>query len=92
MVYMITYDLNSPGQNYEDVIQAIKDASTGIWCTSWKSSYLIQSDLTTANAVFEKIKPYIDKNDNILVIEVTDNKQGWLPKEAWEYIDNSIFS
>lgn len=27
MVYFITYDLNNPGQNYDDVIDAIKEAS-----------------------------------------------------------------
>ena len=26
MVYFITYDLNNPGQNYDDVINAIKEA------------------------------------------------------------------
>ena len=91
MVYLITYDLNSPGQNYDDVIQAIKDASTGAWCTFWKSSYLIKSTYTNANDVFAKIKPHLDKNDTALVIEVKNNKQGWLKKEDWDYIDNHIF-
>ncbi len=91
MVYMITYDLNSEGQDYENVIKAIKDASTGVWCSFWKSSYLIKSNLKTANAVFDKIKPYLDGNDSVLVIEVANNKQGWLSKKQWEYIDNSIF-
>ena len=30
--YMITYDLNATGQKYDEVIQAIKDSSTGAWC------------------------------------------------------------
>lgn len=32
MVYFITYDLNNPGQNYDDVINAIKEASKA-WCS-----------------------------------------------------------
>ena len=92
MVYMVTYDLNSEGQNYEDVIQAIKDASNGVWCTYWKSSFLIKSNLKTANEVFAKIKPYVDDNDRLLVIEVQNNKQGWLSEKQWEYINESIFS
>lgn len=86
MVYMITYDLNKSGQKYEDVIKAIKSASTGVWCSYWKSSYLIQSTLITADAVFKKIKPYIDDNDRIIVIEVKNNYQGWLDNDAWDYI------
>lgn len=91
MVYFVTYDLNDPGQNYEDVIQAIKDASTGVWCSYWKSSYLIKSNYQTAQEVFNKIEPHLDKNDKCLVIEVKNNKQGWLTKKEWEYINNNIF-
>ena len=91
MVYMITYDLNKQGQDYENVIQAIKDASTGVWCTYWKSSFLIKSNLQTANEVFNKIQPYLDSNDTLLVIEVKNNKQGWLNEKQWKYINESIF-
>ena len=91
MVYMVTYDLNKQGQKYDEVIDAIKNASTGVWCTFWKSSYLIKSNLTTANAVFEKIQPHLDPNDRLLVIEVKNNKQGWLSEENWDYINKSIF-
>ena len=91
MVYMVTYDLNKEGQNYEDVIEAIKAASSGVWCTYWKSSFLIKSNLTSADAVFEKIQPHLDSNDSVLVIEVKNNKQGWLKKDAWDYINKSIF-
>lgn len=90
MVYMITYDLNSPNQNYEDVIQAIKDASTGVWCTYWKSSFLIKSNLTVQQ-VSERITPYLDSNDRLLVIEVKQNYQGWLSEKQWKYIRENIF-
>lgn len=91
MVYLITYDLNKNGQDYENVINAIKDASTGAWCTFWKSSYLIKSNLSSADDVFKKIQPYLDSNDKLLVIEVKNNKQGWLEQKDWDYINNSIF-
>ena len=91
MVYFVTYDLNDPGQNYENVIHAIKDASTGVWCSYWKSAYLISSDFQTAQEVFNKIKPHLDNNDSCLVIEVKNNKQGWLSEKQWEYINDNIF-
>lgn len=87
MICFITYDLNATGQNYEKVINAIKDASTGVWCTYWKSSYLIQTNLTVQQ-VSDKITPHLDSNDRLLVIEVKHNYQGWLPEDAWKYIDN----
>ena len=91
MVYMVTYDLNKQGQNYEKVIQAIKDSSTGVWCSFWKSSYLIKSNYPTANDIFKNIKPYIDNNDKIIVIEVKNNMQGWLGEKEWAYIHDNIF-
>lgn len=91
MVYLITYDLNKEGQKYEEVIQAIKDASTGAWISAWKSSYLIKSNYSTATEVSNLITPHLDDNDRLLVIEVKNNKQGWLEKSDWDYINNSIF-
>ena len=46
--YFITYDLNKAGQDYENVIQAIKSARDGAWCTYWKSSYLIRYNYQSA--------------------------------------------
>ena len=87
--YMITYDLNASGQRYDKVIEAIK-ASSSDWCSYWKSSYLIKSSLTP-NQIVDNIKPYLDSNDSLIVIEVKNNKQGWLTKKQWEYINKNIF-
>ena len=84
-VYMITYDLNEPGQDYDGVISAIKESSSGKWCSYWKSSYLIQSNLT-ANEIISKIQPHLTHNDKLIVIQVTSHYQGWLGKEQWDYI------
>lgn len=90
MVVMITYDLNSVGQKYEQVIKAIKDSSTGVYCSYWKSSYLIKTNLSP-NQIQEKIKPFLDSNDSLIVIEVKSNYQGWLTEEQWKYIRENIF-
>lgn len=84
MVYMVTYDLNNPGQNYENVIETIKQCAS-MWCTFWKSSYLIKSTMS-ANEIANKLDPYLDKNDRAIVIEVKSNYQGWLAEDEWDYI------
>ncbi len=91
MVYFVTYDLNNPGKNYDSVIQSIKNASTGVWCSYWKSAFLIKSNLTSADAVMDKIKPHLDSNDRCLVVEAKNNYQGWLEKAEWDYINKNIF-
>lgn len=92
MVYLVTYDLNNEGKNYDAVIKAIKDSSIGVYCSFWRSSWLIKSNLATADEVFKNIEPYMDPDDRCLVIQVEDNKQGWLQPDQWEYITDSIFS
>lgn len=87
MVYMITYDLNSAGQRYNELISAIKGASNGRWCTYWKSSYLIQSPLSPSQ-IADRLKPYLDSNDRLIVIEVKRNYEGWLTDDEWNYIND----
>lgn len=87
MVYMITYDLNSAGQRYNELISAIKGASNGRWCTYWKSSYLIQSPLSPSK-IADRLKPYLDSNDRLIVIEVKRNYEGWLTDDEWSYIND----
>lgn len=90
--YMITYDLNSPGQQYEKVIQAIKDSSSNsAWCTYWKSSFLIKSSLT-AQEISDNIAVHLDSGDKLLVIEAVKPYQGRLTKEQWKYIRENIFN
>jgi len=90
MVYMVTYDLNSEGQKYDEVIEAIKNASAGAWCSFWKSSYLIKSNLTPQQ-VNDRIMPHLDSNDRLIIIEVKNNYFGWLTDEQWKYIRENIF-
>ena len=87
MVYMITYDLNSAGQRYNELISAIKGASNGRWCTYWKSSYLIKSSLSPSQ-IADRLKPYLDSNDRLIVIEVKRNYEGWLTDDEWSYIND----
>lgn len=87
MVYMITYDLNSAGQRYNELISAIKGASNGRWCTYWKSSYLIKSSLSPSQ-IADRLKPYLDSNDRLIVIEVKRNYEGWLTDDEWNYIND----
>ena len=87
MVYMITYDLNSTGQRYSELISAIKKTSNGCWCTYWKSSYLIQSPLSPSQ-IADRLKPYLDSNDRLIVIEVKRNYEGWLTDDEWSYIND----
>lgn len=83
----ISYDLNSPGQRYEAVIEEIK--SIGGWANVQKSLWYVSSDLT-AKQVVDRIWSKMDRNDSLIVIDTTNNTAAWQgmnPKVA-EHIQN----
>jgi CRISPR/Cas system-associated endoribonuclease Cas2 len=86
MIYLITYDLMEPGKDYSGIYKALKSFKR--WCHYLGSTWLIDTDVPITE-IHNKLKPYIDENDNLLIIEVKDNYKGQLPKEAWEWLNNS---
>lgn len=54
------------------------------WQTDIPNSFMLKSDLEAkqlANIIIEK-KP----NVRFLISEITENRQGWLPKKSWNFI------
>ncbi len=70
----VSYDLNDPGQNYAAVINAIK--SIGIWAKVQKSLWYVKSTLSAEQAV-QRIRPAMDQNDSLIVIDTTRNVAAW---------------
>jgi hypothetical protein len=84
-MYLVTYDLKKPGQDYKDLHEAIKGCGT--WWHYLESTWLLKTSLT-ATQIFERLQPYLDSNDRILIIRVTPNdKSGWLTQDAWNWIN-----
>jgi hypothetical protein len=65
--YLIGYDLNRPGQNYENLFAAIKAQSNGSWWHHLDSTWIIKSD-STSEAIRDALTPHIDANDELLVV------------------------
>ena len=86
MVYLITYDLRVPGRDYTPLYNAIKEY--GDWQHPVESTWFISSDLQV-NDIYRKLHSFIDKNDRLLVIQVSkENKQGWLAKNFWDWLNS----
>lgn len=84
MIYAVNYDLKQPGRDYTGLYEAIK--SCGTWWHFLGSTWLVDTAFDAA-AIFARLRPHIDANDYVLVICVSRDKAGWLPKEAWEWIN-----
>lgn len=88
MVYLITYDLKKPGQDYSKLYDAIK--SLGEWIHPLTSTWIVSTSLTSAQAVYDRIRPYIDDSDRLLVVAFSRDHQGWLDKAHWDWINKHL--
>lgn len=84
MICAINYDLKKPGQNYEALYEAIK--SCGAWWHYLESTWLVDTNLT-AQGIWDRLAPTVDRNDYFLVVGISHNYQGWLPTDAWKWIN-----
>ncbi|MGV0816765.1 hypothetical protein [Martelella sp. AMO21009] len=89
--YMIGYDLNKSGKNYEDLIAAIKELANGYW-HHLDSTWLINTNLN-AGQIRDYLKPHLDSDDELLVIGVSGN---WATKgisaSGNDWLRNSLHS
>ena len=84
MIYAINYDLKKPSRDYKSLYEAIKGC--GAWWHYLGSTWLVDTTLD-AEGIWKRLEPHFDKSDRALVIGVTKDCQGWLSKEAWEWIN-----
>lgn len=64
MSYFISYDLNNPGQNYDNLIEAIK--KYGTYCKMNKSDWIISTN-DNATKIRDNLQKYLDTNDKLFV-------------------------
>lgn len=89
MILLITYDLNKPGQDYSSLYEEIKKAGT--WWHHLDSTWIISTSQTPVEWQ-KRLQEHLDENDSLLVIEVCNNYQGWLPEKAWKWLRERDYS
>ena len=75
--YNISYDLNTPGQKYKEVYEAIKKAFP-LNCHPLESTWLIQTNTPTVKEVWNKISYAFDRNDKVVIANIYPNEIGWI--------------
>ncbi|WP_419877682.1 CRISPR-associated protein Cas2 [Brevibacillus centrosporus] len=87
-VYLISYDLDKPGQNYSKVHEAIK--SYGSWAKVLESTWLIETT-QTAGQVRDNILRSMDENDKLFVLRA-GSEAGWynLPEDVSRWIKEKL--
>ncbi|RBO83420.1 hypothetical protein [Marinomonas aquiplantarum] len=70
----ISYDLNSPGQDYTKTHEAIK--SLGDWAKVQKSLWYLKSQYSELQ-VKNTLWAAMDRNDSLIVVNATTNCAAW---------------
>lgn len=85
--YLITYDLkDTPIEAYSSLHSEIKKLS-GRWWHYLESTWIIKTDSLTANTIKDRLQMYMRPGDRLFVVQIDNNdRQGWLPKEAWDWL------
>ncbi len=76
--YLVGYDLNKPGQDYDDLFKAIK--ALGSWWHCLDSTWIIKTDWTSVQ-IRDDLSKHIDNSDELLVVRLTG-------EGAWTGFDN----
>jgi len=85
-ILLVTYDLNKPGQDYSDFLKIIKGYP---YARLSESSYAIQTTETPI-AVYNKLTPHMDKNDQVYLIILQKPFYGLGPKEVNDWLTNNL--
>ena len=85
--FCITYDLKAPGRDYKGLYEGIK--ASGKWWHYLESTWLVVTDQKPGE-IWDRLNPHADDNDRILIIEVRNNKSGWLSQDAWDWINENV--
>lgn len=86
---LIAYDLNRSGQNYSDLIAAIKEQ--GAWWHYLDSTWLVKTSKSHV-ALRDELRQYIDGNDELLIIDVTSDAAAWsgFNASASDWLKNNL--
>lgn len=68
--FMIGYDLNKAGKNYEGLIAEIKALADG-WWHHLDSTWLVVTDLS-ATSIRDRLTPHLDSDDELLVAKISE--------------------
>ncbi len=79
-IYLITYDLHTPGQNYTELYDAIKKYD---WQHPLDSVWFVAvSQTITSEILYKNLKQLIGKDDHLFITKVDGaDRQGWMQGE-----------
>jgi hypothetical protein len=89
MVLIITFAHNSPAKDYTSFFEAIK-SNANEWWHFMESTWIVTTH-HSANEFARLLYPHILNTDYLLVARLSNEYQGWLPKDAWDWLNSKLY-
>lgn len=83
MILLVTYNLTSSPAAYPQLFRVLKGQNS--WWHYLPNTWLVDTELS-ADELYRSMKPFLEDGDHLLVTKLDAERQGWLPKKAWEWI------
>jgi hypothetical protein len=72
-LHVVSYDLNTPGQNYPAIVTRLKQlGAVRVLYSQW----MLRNSMTAAE-LRDDLRSHIDDNDRLLVIDATSAPMAW---------------
>jgi hypothetical protein len=88
-ILLITHALNNQQKNYAPFFEAIK-TNCDFWWHYFDATWIVATS-HTANSFAQLLYPHIETNDRLVVVRITRDYQGWMPQEAWDWLNNKQY-
>lgn len=87
MVLLISYDLNRGERpaSYEAVRKMIEGSATS-WAKPLFSQWFVETN-ESPDTWDARMKAVTDSDDRWFICQVTSNRQGWLSKTVWDWLN-----
>lgn len=83
-IFVVSYDLNLPGQKYQQMKEAIESCGEAI--KPMESFWLVDSNLNYSQ-ISDRIRRAHDESDRHLVLKMTQEYQGFLTEDVWKWLE-----
>lgn len=88
-VLLITYAKKNFLKDYSPLYEAIKSNSVAWW--HYLDDVWIVNSNVSADEFAKRLLPHITTDDRLLVTQLTGIHQGWLPPDAWKWLNEQNY-
>lgn len=88
-VLLITHTLQKTGVDYTSFFDAVKNNSD-YWWHYFPTTWIVATS-HSADEYAKLLYPYMDKDDHLFVVRITKEQQGWMPQDAWEWLNDKQY-